>query len=379
MVVARARNRYVVVHPWSGDEIAWNPLDPQDLPVPDCAFIGRVIGVLERDADIRGLTFYLTFNVEHLPSYGDDVVAIVLSDEWCRIPRYAHRVRAIFKTYGTRLAINWGALRHPNPYELSALAQDIRTLVRRSPSVIAAVLRDLRAIARRARRDDRIYDIPLGYYRQVSLPFVPIDRRRFDVYFAGSVANRSAHLGLLQRLTPKSLSRAHMLRRVRKIAARRPDLAISTSLTGGFAQTTEDAAAQYSQTMMETKICLVPRGTSLETYRYFEGLRSGCVVIAERLPPRRYYDGSPGLRVRSWSELDRLVPALLADPERLAQLSRAALDWWSEHCSEEVVGAFLAERIGHDQSTRARPGRDFRPGARPTSSGAKAQAARRKP
>jgi hypothetical protein len=352
MVVGSAKNRYVVVHPWSGDEVTWNPLDPRDLPTPDCAYIGGIIRVMERDPNIDGLTFYLTNNVDLLPSYGDDVVAIVLGDEWCRIPRYARAVRCVFKTYGTSLTANWAALAHPTPYELAALAQDIRTLAGRLPYLAAAAAAYLRATVRRSRRRARIYDIPLGYYRQVPLPFVPIDERLHDVYFAGSVANRSSRLALLQRLTPKSLSREQMLHHVGKIAVRHPQLAVSTSIISGFAQTTEDAAVHYSRTMMETKICLVPRGTSLETYRFFEGLRAGCIVIAERLPPRRYYQGAPALRIRGWSELDRLVPALLADGDRCARLSRASLDWWDKHCSEDAVGAFVAARIAGDPSVR---------------------------
>ena len=204
---------------------------------------------------------------------------------------------------------------------------------------------DLRGIVRGQRLRWPIYDLPLGYFRQLALPFVPIAERHFDVYFAGSIQNKGAAARPLNRFTPKFISRANMLDRLRRISTRRPSLAIATALTRGFSQTTDDEVTQYSQTMMATKICLVPRGTSLETYRYFEGLRAGCVVVTEALPHRRYYDGSPAIRVRSWSELDELVPLLLADPARLEQLSRASRTWWAEHCSEEVVGSYLAARV----------------------------------
>jgi hypothetical protein len=341
----RADNAYFVIPPRGADVIPWNPVDENDLPVPDCAYLGRVLAALERDSGIRDLTFFITSNLDALPSYGPAVVAIVLGDEWCRIPRYVFRVRATFKTYGTSLAVHRRALLHPSLYELAALAQDLRTLVRGIPYAAAFVRSYLRELLHRRRPAWRVYDLPLGYFRQTEVPFVPIGERRFDVYFAGSVTNRSMSARRLQQFTPKSLSRAQMLERLNGMAKRYPYLSITTALTASFMQTSDDDAARYSQTMMQTKICLVPRGTSLETYRYFEGLRFGCVVIAERLPRRWFYDAAPALRVRRWSELERLIPELLADPKRLESLSRASLDWWSGRCSGEAVGAYIVRKL----------------------------------
>lgn len=342
MEAARAENRYFVIPPRSSDTIAWNPFDPEDLPVPDCAYLGRVLAAMEQSAAIRGFTFYLTSNLETLPSYGAEVVVVHISDEWCSVPRYARKVRAIFKTYGTTLHIHWGALLHPTLYDLAALAQDLRTSARRLPAVLDALLASLQRKEPRA----RIHSIPLGYYRQMAIPFVEIEKRAFDVYFAGSIANNSSKTARpATRLTPKYLSRKQMLDRLNKLAVQNPQFAIATSLTASFLETTDDEFTRYSKAMMETKICLVPRGTSLETYRFFEGLRSGCVVVCERLPHRWFYDGSPAIAIRSWSELDRLIPALLEDPAKLGELSRASLRWWSQYCSEEALGAYIAERI----------------------------------
>lgn len=335
----------------------WNPFDREDLPVPDCAYIGGVLAAMEQNSGVRGLTFYVTSNLDELPSYGRNVVAIVLSDEWCCIPRYAFAVAAVFKTYGTRLAMNWGALRHPTAYELASLAQDLRTFLLSAPRLTAAAIAYARQIMRRKKPAWRVYDFPLGYFRQIALPFVAIEQRRFDVHFVGSVSNRHKASRPLYRFTPKFLSRENMLRRLRRISARYPHLKIETALTESFASITEDQATRYSQNMMQTKICLVPRGTSLETYRYFEGLRFGCVVVTERLPRRWFYDGSPALSVRTWSELDRLIPALIADPQRLAEMSRRTMAWWSERCSEAAVGAFMAERL-RDRSLCPAPAAD---------------------
>jgi hypothetical protein len=340
----RGRNRYVVLPPWKGTPIVWDPHDTQTVPLPDCSYLGGVFAAME-NRDVTGLTVYITYDLNSLPSYGDDVVAVVLGDEWCRVPRYAQRVRAVFKTYGTQLAVAWDAVLGPTPYRLAALAQDARTAALGAPNRWAATTAALRRMVRRQPLRHTIFTIPLGYYRQTQVPFVPIDERRFDSYFGGSVTQRGGSRFALHRLSPKFLSRERMMKRLAAIAKHNPHVSIGTDLTASFQHTNDDDATRYSRTMMDTKICVVPRGTSLETYRFFEALRFGCVVIAERLPQRWFYDGAPALRVRDWSELDRLVPSLLADPQRLAQLSAASLAWWAQCCSEDAVGDYLATRI----------------------------------
>ncbi len=101
----------------------------------------------------------------------------------------------------------------------------------------------------------------------------------------------------------------------------------------------------YSLALMDSKICLAPRGTSADTFRLFEGLRYGCVVITERLPARWFYRNAPVVQIDDWQELHALVPALLGDPRRLQELSQAALRWWRTVASEEAIGHWMAERI----------------------------------
>jgi hypothetical protein len=39
------------------------------------------------------------------------------------------------------------------------------------------------------------------------------------------------------------------------------------------------AGDRYTEIMADTKIALAPRRSSVETYRFFEAMRQGCVVI----------------------------------------------------------------------------------------------------
>jgi hypothetical protein len=84
----------------------------------------------------------------------------------------------------------------------------------------------------------------------------------------------------------------------------------------------------------------------VETYRFFEGLRQGCIVVCDRLPPHWFYVGCPAVQLDDWRELGALVEALLADPARMLALHEASLAWWRTRCSEEALGRMMAACLG---------------------------------
>src|SRR5918999_1277252 len=91
--VLALRNRYFnnlngakEFHPWYPPEV------PPGTDLPDSIFFGEIVVEMDRHLEASGLTIYLTQNVDELPSYGDDVVVILMSDELARVPRYFTRV-----------------------------------------------------------------------------------------------------------------------------------------------------------------------------------------------------------------------------------------------------------------------------------------------
>lgn len=146
-----------------------------------------------------------------------------------------------------------------------------------------------------------------------------------------------------------------MVAATRKLARDNPDIKIKLATSSQFALnalhygTDEQGemmdAETYSRHMMNAKICLVPRGTSPETFRFFEALRYGCIPIAERLPDRWFYDEAPAVFIDDWNELGNVIRQLLSNEDLLEEKHRAALDWWKTRCSETVLGTFMAERL----------------------------------
>jgi hypothetical protein len=293
--------------------------------------------LLDGDLDV-----YLTWDVERLPAYGDRVVAVVLGDEGARIPRYAGRVRAVFKAYGVRPQLP-GRLRDASP--AVAAPQVLQHLVRWGRWLPGGLAHARERLGRRpsgGRRPATILTIPLGTFNQVELPVTPMRERTVDLAFAGSVEHTTS---LRDRLaSAKGQARREMLAAARELAVR-SDLTLDLRLTSSFKASEATPAVEYSESLVGARVCLAPRGTSSETFRVLEGLRAGCVVVAERLPPRPFYDGSPVVQLDRWRQLAGVVEPLLADHAELDRLQRAGLRWWRERCSEPAVGAALARHL----------------------------------
>ncbi len=298
---------------------------------------------MERTLEDRALDFYLTFDPHRLPEYGDTVVAVVLGDEVGFIPPYLDRVRAVFKCYGTRPALGAGLLRNPSLTGVAALAQYTVRWLRWLPSAAG----HSRLVASRTMRGERpppaLSVVPLGTWNQLELPIVPIENRPTDMFFAGSVEHRASQGHRL--LSAKVRARREMLAALERLAGLRPGLRIDVRITSDFKASEASSSVDYSHAMMAARACLAPRGTSVETYRLLEGLRYGCVVVSEPLPPHWFYKGAPFIRVDRWRDLDSALMPVLDDDAALRRLHASGLAWWRDRCSEAVVGRFIADRL----------------------------------
>ena len=99
----------------------------------------------------------------------------------------------------------------------------------------------------------------------------------------------------------------------------------------------------YADILARSKISLVPRGTCYDTYRFFESLKAGCVVICEPLPDLWFYQGHPGVTITDWRDLPRLLDQLLGDPQLLEYKSRQAIQFYNERCAEEAVAKRMVD------------------------------------
>jgi hypothetical protein len=328
------------------EDTAPRPWEPREGPRPeraDTRYFGAVFLEMEARLEDPDVDVYLTWDTERLPAYGARVVAVVLGDEGGRIPRYTGGVRAVFKCYGTRPPPPAAPLRRPSLLGLGELAQWGLRWMRWVPGAAAHTrVRAGRRLRGRPAPPD-IAVIPLGTYNQVELPVLPIAQRPTDVFFAGSVEHSPSPAHRLG--SPKTRARREMLAAAARIGLHRPGLRFDLRLTPGFNASAAGSAETYSRALMDARACLAPRGTSVETFRVFEGLRAGCVVVVERLPRHWFYGGAPLLQVERWNDLERVLLPVLDSPVELERRHAAALEWWRTRCSPAAVGSFLADRL----------------------------------
>jgi hypothetical protein len=309
-------------------------------------FCGRTLQQVEQKLGHRGLIFYITYDeVNALPFYGSNVVVIMTGDEACHIPLYAHKVLAIFKPYGTNLFSGPNPLLHPSYRNWMNFIQFLKNWVNRFPGLLNDWIYDF------GKHRRHVFPIPLGYYKQLELPIQPFASRSCDIFFAGSVHNdthprKSFKSWIMSWIkAPKTLSRQQMVLQVNSFQQKHPHWKIELTLTPSFFLTPANDANRYSRQLMDAKICLDPRGTSFETYRFFEAMRYGCIVISEPFPSRWFYDASPAIIIEDWCDLERILMELLNHPELMLQKHLEALQWWEEKCSPQATAEYIVLRL----------------------------------
>ena len=337
-------NQYYIYTRQNEQPIPWNIYDYPPVEIGLAAYVSKVLQIMEKHLQVNGLVFYITWDkIDELPSYGQNVIVIILGEEWYRLPQYAHKVGAIFKCIGTHPILGCNPLLKPSYLNILTLIQFIRILLFRIPGLLNYHFHKLKWLFGRGKVAP-IYEIPLGYNNSKDLPIKDIEERLYDAYFSGSVVHVPYSFWSLKRWlgTPKTLARQLMVASLSNFKKKHPNFHVELAITPGYHARTKEDANSYPETMMNTKICLVPRGTSFETTRLFEGMKYGCIVVTEALPSRWYLDGSPAIQIKDWRDLDAVLEKLLNNKQLMAKMHQDSLDWWNTKCSEVVVGDYIA-------------------------------------
>lgn len=333
------RNRYCHLLPPEWQPRPWHPPAIDERVFAETSYWGEVLAEMDRLLARDDLVVYLTEDLERLPSYGPNVVAVVLADEKAHVPAYAGRVGAIFKNNAVRPLLTTSFLREPTWINAWWFVSYLRLWYHHAPGAARWLALRLRG------RAAPVWMLPIGTLTQVELPLKPLAERPTDVFFAGSVS----HLGrpsVRERISPKVQSRKRMLRSAERLARAHRELEVRLVDTGAFHLSIQHPGEEYSRALMDAKIALVPRGVVADTFRFWQALRAGCIVVTDTVPRHRFfYDGAPVIKVRGWDDLDHVVPALLADEARLRDLHERGLEWFRTRGAPAAVGAHMAARI----------------------------------
>jgi hypothetical protein len=98
----------------------------------------------------------------------------------------------------------------------------------------------------------------------------------------------------------------------------------------------------YSRYLSNSKIVFTPVGSaSIETFRFFEAMMCGCVVVSLEQPEIEIYQSAPYIKVNDWSYLEYLTDKILSDKVMISEISDSAKIWYKKYCSPEGLANYM--------------------------------------
>lgn len=102
----------------------------------------------------------------------------------------------------------------------------------------------------------------------------------------------------------------------------------------------------YSKIVNQTKIMPVPRGSgSLESFRFFEAAKSGCLAVCTNKPSISFYNVAPFFSIQSWGHLKDFIKNIIKNKEEILFLSKANKYWYNNFCSPEGLADYMYRAI----------------------------------
>ena len=147
-----------------------------------------------------------------------------------------------------------------------------------------------------------------------------LSERKNEIYFYGQLSNRIDLKNALQNLKGK----------------------YNINFSGGFRQGKK--IDEYVSDLCDSKICLVPKGFSPETFRYSESFAAGCIVITTEQIDVWYYKNSPAIFIKSWNELtDSFIENILSSD--IDNLQKQNSDYYKEYLSPFANANYILSKI----------------------------------
>lgn len=175
--------------------------------------------------------------------------------------------------------------------------------------------------------------IPLGCNGEVpELPQVPWEARELDLFFSGHI--HAFRLSFQQQLT-------QVLREFRPLGQELAGLAVwSSRFRGGL------DPAIYARYLSQTRVALIPRGQSAWTFRLFEAMRAGCLLLCEELPSVWFLAHCPRVVMPShWKNLTKVLEQLWQQPHLMAEMQAKTRENYEKTCCPEAVAAYMLKEL----------------------------------
>jgi len=179
-----------------------------------------------------------------------------------------------------------------------------------------------------------VHSFPLGFNnKHKKFPNKPIKTRPIDVFFAGHIA---------------SVNRLHYMRWVLEYfqdmkESERPkyEFAVSKGFNLGM------SGEEYSQKLHDAKIVVCPAGNvSMETFRHYEAMRSGAIVVSPKLPDVKIYKDAAICQVDEWEyKVGDTIMDLLSDLDMLQLVQERQQQTYNNRFAAKSVAKYIHELL----------------------------------
>jgi hypothetical protein len=89
----------------------------------------------------------------------------------------------------------------------------------------------------------------------------------------------------------------------------------------------------------------VPCGSaSYETFRFFEAMMCGCVVIGVDLPRVAFYNEAPYVKISNWSDIEAVIGHTMSNIN-MDDASKKAYAWYDKYCSPRGLADYIKSKM----------------------------------
>lgn len=186
---------------------------------------------------------------------------------------------------------------------------------------------------------ERLFSLPLGINTAIIKntehiqPMLPVQERSIDVFFSGHLSSKQRYESMVDNIN------------LIKNDSRRKNYNLDFNVTRGFMLGFK--GEEYYNKLYNSKIVFCPPGNiSKETYRLYEALMCGCVVISPLLPQTQIYKNIPVVQVEDFKNKAALkMFELLEDKEQLKELQRKSIDFWKNTYTQEKIADYIVNKV----------------------------------
>lgn len=179
-----------------------------------------------------------------------------------------------------------------------------------------------------------VHSFPLGYNKKhKKLVNRPIKDRPIDVFFAGHMvsSNRQRYMNKVIEFFRDMPSNE------------RPY--IDFNITRGFNIGLD--ADTYSEKLHQSKIVVCPAGNvSMETFRHYEAMRSGAIVVSPNLPQTKIYKDAVICQVDDWdANVGSVIMELLSDLDMLQLIQERQQQTYNNRFTAKSIAKYINELL----------------------------------